>query len=163
MTPTTPMRLAIHDSTGTIDATGPSLLAAFATSDLRNIDEHFGSATRFAVYRVFADRDESVSVTSFDAAKQDVNENKLAAKIGALEGCAAVFCQACGGSAIRQLMAQNIQPIKVDAGTTIAATLAFLRGEVAKPTAPWIVKALARAGKQDEGRFAAMASESWEE
>src|ERR1019366_7437621 len=107
---------------------------------------------------VFADRDESVSVTAFDAAKQDGNESKLSAKIGSLEGCAAVFCQACGGSAIRQLMALNIQPIKVDAGTTIAATLAFLRGEVAKPTTPWIVKALARTGKHDDGRFAAMAS-----
>jgi nitrogen fixation protein NifX len=157
------MRLAIHDSGDPIDATGPSLLAAFATSDLRNIDEHFGSATRFAVYRVFADRDKSVSVTSFEAAQQDGNENKLGAKIAALEGCVAVFCQACGGSAIRQLMAQNIQPIKVDAGTTIAATLAFLRGEVAAPTAPWIVKALTRASKHDEGRFAAMASESWQE
>jgi nitrogen fixation protein NifX len=144
MTPATPVRLAVLDPSDAVGPTGPSLLAAFATSDLRNIDEHFGSATRFAVYRVFADRDESVSVTAFDAEKQDGNENKLAAKIAALEGCAAVFCQACGGSAIRQLMAQNVQPIKVDASTTIAATLAFLRGEVAKPTAPWIVKALAR-------------------
>jgi nitrogen fixation protein NifX len=163
MTPATPLRLVVLDANDEIGATGPSLLAAFATSDLRNIDEHFGSATRFAVYRVFADRDESVSVTSFEAAKQDGNENKLAAKIAALEGCAAVFCQACGGSAIRQLMAQSIQPIKVDAGTTVAATLAFLRGEVARPTAPWIVKALAGASKHDEGRFAAMASESWQE
>ena len=163
MTPATPVRLVIHDGAGTIDTTGRSLLAAFATSDLRNIDEHFGSATRFAVYRVFADHDESINVTAFDAAKQDGNENKLAAKIAALEGCAAIFCQACGGSAIRQLMAQNIQPIKVDAGTTVAATLAFLRGEVAKPTAPWIVKTLARANPQNDGRFAAMASESWQE
>ena len=160
MTSATPVRLAIHDSS---DSTGPCLLAAFATSDLRNIDEHFGSASRFAVYRIFADRDETVSVVCFDAAKQDGNESKLAAKIAALAGCAAVFCQACGGSAIRQLLAQNIQPIKVDAGTTIAQTLAYLRGEVATPRAAWIVKALARAGKQDAARFDAMASESWQE
>jgi len=138
---------------------------AFATSDVSVIDEHFGSATRFATYRVWADTDELVSVTPFHQAEgeHDGNEGKLAAKIAALEGCAAVFCQAVGGSAIRQLLALGIQPIKVEAGTTIGATLAFLRVELIRPTAAWIVKALARSEQQDVGRFDMMASEGWEE
>jgi len=136
---------------------------AFATSDVSAIDEHFGSATRFATFRVWADHDELQNVTAFNQAEHDGNEGKLPAKIKALEGCAAVFCQAVGGSAVRQLLAQGIQPIKVGAGTTIRETLAFLRGEVAQPTAPWIVKALARSEQQDVGRFDTMASEGWSE
>ena len=142
MIPTKPLRLAVCDEqAGT--GTGPALCVAFATSDVSVIDEHFGSATRFAAFRVWSDQDELINVTPFDQAGHDGNEGKLAAKITALEGCAAVFCQAVGGSAIRQLLAQGIQPIKVEAGTTIRQTLAFLRGELARPTAPWIVKALA--------------------
>jgi len=161
MIPLNPVRLTVYDEhAGT--STGPALCVAFATSDVSVIDEHFGSATRFATFRVWADHDELLSVTPFDQAEHDGNEGKLSAKITALEGCAAVFCQAVGGSAIRQLLAQGIQPIKVAAGTTIRATLAFLRGELAQPTAAWIVKALARSEQQDAGRFDTMASEGWE-
>jgi nitrogen fixation protein NifX len=161
MTPTNPVRLAVCDDKAGV-GTGPALSVAFATSDVTVINEHFGSATRFAVYRVSAEADELVNVTRFDQAEHDGNESKLPAKIAALEGCAAVFCQAVGGSAIRQLLAQGIQPIKVEAGTTIGATLAYLRGELAQPAAPWIVKALARSKQQDSSRFDAMASQGWE-
>jgi nitrogen fixation protein NifX len=155
------LRLAVCDEQQGV-GTGPALSVAFATSDVSLIDEHFGSATRFATYRVWGDRDELISVTPFQQAEHDGNEGKLAAKIAALQGMAAVFCQAVGGSAVRQLLAQGIQPIKVEAGTTIRETLAFLRGEVANPTAPWIVKALSRAQPQDVSRFDSMASEGWE-
>jgi len=155
------VRLTVYDE-GAGTGAGPVLCVAFATSDVSVIDEHFGSATRFATFRVWADQDELKSVTPFDQAEHDGNEGKLPAKIAALEGCAAVFCRAVGGSAVRQLLAQGIQPIKVEAGTTIRQTLAFLRGELARPTAPWIVKALARSEQQDVSRFDTMASEGWE-
>jgi len=161
MIPSNPVRLTVYDE-GAGTGAGPVLCVAFATSDVSVIDEHFGSATRFATFRVWADQDELKSVTPFDQAEHDGNEGKLPAKIAALEGCAAVFCRAVGGSAVRQLLAQGIQPIKVEAGTTIRQTLAFLRGELARPTAPWIVKALARSEQQDVSRFDTMASEGWE-
>jgi len=160
MKPTKPLRLAVCDEqAGT--GTGPAFCVAFAPRDVTAIEEHFGSATRFAAYRVWSDHDELMDVTPFDQAEHDGNEGKLAAKIAALEGCAAIFCQAVGSSAIRQLLAQSIQPIKVEAGTTIRATLAFLRGELAQPTAPWIVKALSRTERKDVSRFDAMASDGW--
>ncbi len=162
MNPSNPVRLAVYDE-GLVASTGPTLCVAFATTDVRAIDEHFGSASRFATYRVWADRDELLGVMPLPQSEHDGNEGRLAAKIAAIGGCAAVFCQAVGGSAVRQLLAQGIQPIKVEGGTTIRATLAFLRSEIARPTAPWIVKALAREGQRDGDRFDTMASERWVE
>jgi nitrogen fixation protein NifX len=143
-------------------AAGPALSVGIATSDLVKVDQHFGSAARFGIYRVTADRADLVSVARFDAAEHDGNENKLPAKIAAREGCAAVFCQAAGGSAVRQLLAAAIQPIKLDAGATVGQVLALMRKEIKEPTMPWVVKALQPEAKRDDaGRFDAMANEGW--
>jgi nitrogen fixation protein NifX len=109
---------------------------------------------------VTAEGSELLHVERFDPAARDGNENKLPAKIAALDGCAAVVCLAVGGSGIRQLLAAGVQPIKVDAGAKVAAVLAALRGEVRAAAAPWVAKAL-RASAPDAGRFDAMADEGW--
>ena len=139
------VRLTVRDAKPT--AVGPSLQVAFASSELTTVDEHFGSATRFAIYRVSAAGAELVNLTRFEVVEHDGNEGKLPAKIASLQGCAAVFCLAVGGSAVRQLVAAGIQPIKVEPKATIAETLAFLRAEIGRATTPWIVKALQRVAK----------------
>jgi len=133
-----------------------------ASSDLVKVDQHFGSASRLGIYRVTADRADLVSVARFDAADHDGNESKLPAKITALAGCAAVFCHAAGGSAVRQLLAVGIQPIKLDAGATVGQTLTWLRKEIKKPTLPWVIKALQPDTQRDDpSRFDTMESEGW--
>jgi nitrogen fixation protein NifX len=135
---------------------------AIASSDLVKVDQHFGSASRFGIYQVTPDRADLLSVARFDAAEHDGNESKLPAKIAALEGCVAVFCQAAGGSAVRQLLAVGIQPIKLDAGANVGQMLTWMRNELKKPTLPWVVKALqADTTRDDAGRFDAMESEGW--
>lgn len=152
----------VSEAAGDAPANARFVLAAFATSNLETIDEHFGSASRLAIFRVTGEGSELVETCAFDAAAQDGNENKLAAKLAAIDGCVAVFCQAAGGSAVRQLMAHGVQPIKVDAGTPIRDTLAWLGSEVNLPTAPWMVKALRREVEGDDpARFDAMADEGW--
>lgn len=139
------------------------LSVAFASSDLSAIDEHFGSATRLVVYRVTAGGAELQQVVSFDAVNHDGNEQKLPAKIAALSGCAAIFCQAVGGSAIKQLMASGVQPIKVNDSATIHETLTWLQSELKQPKTPWVVKALAQQLREESaGRFDAMAAEGWD-
>ena len=161
MTTSQPVRLTLRDAKQA--AVGPSLQVAFASSDLTAVDEHFGSATRFAIYRVSTAGFDLLDLARFDTVEHDGNESKLPAKIGALQGCAAVFCLAVGGSAVRQLMAANIQPIKVEPHATIAETLAFLRTEIERGTTPWVVKALKRVERVDDpGRFDAMDEEGWD-
>ena len=161
MTTSNPVRLGVCDDRP--EATGPALSVGIASSDLVKVDQHFGSASRFAIYRVTADRADLLSVARFDAAEHDGNESKLPAKIAALEGCAAVFCQAAGGSAVRQLLAVGIQPIKLEAGATVGETLAWLRKEIKAPTLPWVAKALqADIQRDDPSRFDAMENEGWD-
>ena len=71
-----------------------------------------------------------MEVTQFGRLAMDGNEDKLAAKIAALAGCIAVYCQAVGASAINQLRAQGIQPIKVGPGTPVTDLIAALQEEL---------------------------------
>ena len=84
------------------------------------------------------------------------------AKIALLQGCAAVYCQAIGGSAIQQLLAHHIQPIKVENGKLIKELLAELQHNLSSDNVPiWLSKYLKRQAMTD--RFAAMAAEAWQE
>jgi nitrogen fixation protein NifX len=138
----------------------PAMLkVAFATADRAHVNEHFGAATGFAIYQLDGERAKLVELAEFAAEDMDGNENKLAAKIAALSGCAAVYCLAVGGSAVRQLLAHGIQPVRLDDAAPIDALLATLRAAVRDGGVPWIDKAL----DKDTDRFARMAAEGWQE
>jgi nitrogen fixation protein NifX len=137
------------------------LRVAFATDDRERVNQHFGAATGFAIYALDGERAKLVEVAEFAEEGMDGNESKLAAKIAALDGCAAVYCQAVGGSAVRQLLARGIQPVRLDEPADIEALLAQLRGAVRDGGVPWIDKALKTGG--DTARFDRMAEEGWEE
>jgi nitrogen fixation protein NifX len=136
---------------------------AFASTDMKHVDQHFGSAQGFALYGVDMDKSELLEVVQFSDTAQDGNENKLIDKMAALEGCAAVYCQAVGGSAIRQLTMQGVQPIKVSAGAEIAELIENIQDELrAGPTA-WLAKALHRQQPKNTSRFDDMEAEGWSE
>ena len=160
MTGSIPVQLKICDDRET--PCEPALLVAFASSDMTAVDQHFGSATRFVVYRVSAREGTLLHLTQFEETSQDGNESKLAAKIAALSGCSAVLCVAVGASALRQLVAAGIQPIKVEPGSTIREAVARLVQEIQRASTPWVVKALRRAsGTQEFSRFDDMEQGGW--
>lgn len=137
------------------------LKVAFATNDRTRVNQHFGAALGFAIYALDGERAKLVSVAEFAEESMDGNENKLPAKIAALEGCAAVYCLAVGGSAVRQLMASGVQPIRLDHAENIETLLEQLCVAVKTGGVPWIDKALKRGA--DDGRFNRMAEEGWQE
>lgn len=138
-----------------------SLRIAFASSDRLHVNQHFGSAEGFFIYDVVPDKASLVAVGEFPAAAMDGNEDKLAAKIDFLDGCAAVFVMAVGGSAIKQLMASGVQPVRVTEVGRIGDLLAGIQCGMRSGGVPWIDKALA--AQRNPQRFAAMAEASWEE
>ena len=75
---------------------GTLLKVAFASSDRRTVDQHFGSSRSFVFYGIDPERAELQSVVEFGELDQDGNEDKLAAKLELLDGCIAVYCRACG-------------------------------------------------------------------
>ncbi|MDG4563148.1 MAG: NifB/NifX family molybdenum-iron cluster-binding protein [Candidatus Competibacter sp.] len=146
--------------------TTPSIKAAFATSDRHKIDQHFGTATAILIYAVTPDQATVVEFAQFGDLDQDGHEDKLAAKLALLQGCTVVYCQAVGGSAIQQLLAVGVQPIRVEAGTAIAPLLAELQTAMRGGQAPvWLNRAIARQQETEsaEARFAAMEAEGWRE
>ena len=132
-----------------------ALKIAFCTDDMKLVNQHFGSAKTFALYSVDVERSELLEAAEFGKLDQDGNEDKfagsefgqpkagpargelqggnehkLATKIALLEGCAAVYCEAIGASAIRQLQAAGIQPVKVNRGSQITDLLEDFQAEL---------------------------------
>ncbi|HZV55490.1 MAG TPA: NifB/NifX family molybdenum-iron cluster-binding protein, partial [Rhodocyclaceae bacterium] len=141
----------------------PAMLqVAFATDDRVRVNQHFGASVGFAIFALDGERAKLVSVAEFaDDTTMDGNDNKLPTKIATLKGCAAVYCLAVGGSAVRQLIAAGVQPIRLEEETNIERLLGELQKAVRDGGVPWVEKALGR--DKDNGRFDRMAEEGWTE
>lgn len=140
-----------------------AIKVAFATSDMLHVDQHFGSAQSFAIYAVNPEQAELLEAAQFGNLAQDGNEDKLAVKIQLLEGCAAVYCQAIGASAIKQIIAHGIQPVKVHEGSRIKDLVADLQNEMKSGATSWLAKAINQNKTPDPKRFDEMAEEDWQE
>jgi nitrogen fixation protein NifX len=140
-----------------------AIRVAFASTDLKQVNQHFGAAESFALYAVDRDRAQLIEVVQFGQQVMDGNEDKLAVKIAALEGCVAVYAQAIGASAAGQLKTQGIQPVKVSAGAAVPDLLESLQEQLRLGPGSWLAQAIERQKPADPGRFAEMEAEGWEE
>jgi nitrogen fixation protein NifX len=140
-----------------------ALKIAFATTDMETVNQHFGSAKSFAVYAVDRENAQLLEAAQFGELSQDGNEDKLSVKIELLNGCAAVYCQAVGGSAINQLIANNIQPVKVHEGSKIKDLIVDLQTEIKAGPSSWLAKAINQHKSPDPERFSKMEDEGWDE
>lgn len=143
------------------------LQIAFASSDRCHVNQHFGAAEAFVIYSISAVDYRVAEIAEFSGndTLKDQQEGKLEAKVKLLQGCAAVYCNAVGASAIRQLLAAGVQPLKVEQGVLIEDLLKQL-SESWQLSAPiWLTRALRQqhnAIPSDE-RFTAMLAEGWKE
>ncbi len=140
-----------------------ALKVAFATTDMKHVDQHFGAARSFALYALDKNKYCFMEACEFGHLFMDGNEDKLSEKIAALEGCAAVYSQAIGASAVRQLKSKNIQAVKVTPGVEIVSLLHALQEELIHGPDGWLAKAIKRTLPADPARFDVMADEGWEE
>ncbi len=138
------------------------LKVAFASTDRRRVNQHFGAAEGFSIYEVTPDKATLVGVGEFAEEAMDGNEDKLGAKVDFLAGCHAVYVMAIGASAIKKLLAQGIQPIRVDAVDDIDSLLGEISQAMREGGVSWIDRALAAQAKAQGDRFAAMDAEGWE-
>lgn len=132
---------------------------AFATSDRRTVDQHFGAAGSFAIHELGELGSRLVEVVEFIETAMDGHEGKLAAKVELLNDCAAVYCNAVGASAIQQLLAQGIQPMRVDEGVPIEELLCSLQQSMSAEPPAWLAKHL----KKQSGAASFAADEEWQE
>jgi nitrogen fixation protein NifX len=137
------------------------LKLAFASDDRVTVNQHFGAAVGFAIYALDGERWQLVELAEFPPESMDGNEGKLPAKIAALAGCAAVYCLAAGGSAVKQLLAAGVQPVRLDDEAPIEPLLKQVSAAIREGGIPWVDKALKKDG--GAGRFERMAAEGWDE
>lgn len=88
----------------------------------------------------------------------------LGAKVDFLEGCAAVFVMAIGASAIKQLVARGIRPIRITESDKIEDLLYDIAQGMKHGGVAWIDQAMAEHARpvRSADRFAAMQEEGWE-
>ncbi|MET0069561.1 MAG: NifB/NifX family molybdenum-iron cluster-binding protein [Candidatus Thiodiazotropha sp.] len=140
-----------------------ALKVAFATSDMKHVDQHFGAARSFAIYALDQEQVCFVEAMEFGKLDMDGNEDKLAVKIDAIEGCIAVYSQAVGASAINQLKTKGIQPVKVSPGAAISELLFTLQDELKQGPGSWLARAIQHATPADPSRFDEMEADGWDE
>ena len=87
---------------------------AIATSDRLHIDQHFGTATCFLVYRFDETQYQLIKAIEYPALNKGHDVNKLTNRVAMLEGCRLVYCNAIGHSAVQQLLRKHIQPLIVE-------------------------------------------------
>lgn len=157
------MRIVDAETDDPLMASG--LKVAFATTDMQTVNQHFGSAQSFAMFMVNPEKAVLLEAAQFGQLDQEGNEDtdKLAAKIEMLEGCAAVYCQAIGSSAIRQLTMHGVQPMKVSEGAEINMLIEALQHELRQGPSAWLAKAISRQRTPEMNRFDAMEEEGWDE
>jgi nitrogen fixation protein NifX len=156
-------RLRILSGPSEATQVSTTIKIAFATSDMKHVDQHFGAAESFAIYQIDGDCARLDEVVQFGQLDMDGNEDKLAAKIAALDGCIAVYCQAIGASAVNQLRPKGIQPVKVTAGTPLAQAICSLQTELREGPSAWLARAIESRSADGANRFDSMEAEGWSE
>jgi nitrogen fixation protein NifX len=157
--PTGGRRLALAWS---VTKPGPLVFkVAFASDDRTLVNQHFGASQGFVVYAFDENQAQLAELVEFPAENMDRNEDKLPARIQALAGCAAVYCLAIGASAVKQLLAAGVQPVRLDEETPIGPLLTSIRQAISAGGIAWIDR-WRKQGK-DVSRFERMAAENWEE
>lgn len=152
-------RLSLVSMPDDVPVLDRALRVAFASSDLRVVDQHFGSAAAFVVHAVTPDTSRLLDVTTFAPAQEDGREGKLDERIAALASCNAVYVQAIGASAIGKLRFAGVRPMKAVAGTPIGLLIAGLQRELAgAQTAPRPTLTA-----KDPARFDTMDAAAWNE
>ena len=145
------------------------LRIAFASSDRTRVDLHFGGGERLVVFDVSPGRADLVGTGEFIKAELKgenkdrglsraelspdppvavtigPDEDKVAAKLEFLQGCAAVYAAQIGASSIKRLLGIGVQPIIVDVGHDIhdllnEVSLAMFHGGLS-----WVERAMAKA------------------
>ena len=140
-----------------------AIKVAFATADMKYVDQHFGASEAFAIYAIDDAEAHLVEVVQFGQIEMDGTEDKLAAKIEALEGCIAVYCLAIGASAVNQLRPKGVQPVKVSPGTELGQAICSLQTEMRDGPSAWLARAMENQGGCPASRFDTMAAEGWTE
>lgn len=118
------------------------LRVAFASKDGISVNDHFGWAQNFVLYDISATGVSKAGRIGFSGEELDQkgNDDKLTAKIDALETCHIIYSQAIGGPAAARLIRRRIQPMVVKDEASISALCNQIKETLNGPMPPWLRK-----------------------
>lgn len=128
---------------------------AFTTQDMKTVDAHFASARNIAVYEVDEQGYRFLEAMQFDNTSNeegkhtDDGDDRISAKIGALDGCAILFVKAIGGPAAAKVVAAKVHPIKLPQPEPITQVLDRMVTMLNGAPPPWLRKALGKTDDRD--------------
>jgi nitrogen fixation protein NifX len=120
---------------------GFAMKVAFASSDKKHIDEHFGWAKNFVIWEIEPEDARLAGVVQIQQIGDD-EEDKIGARLAALADCAIVYVTQIGGPAAAKLVANKIHPIKSKDNETIAEIVEKLQVVLRTNPPPWLRKAM---------------------
>jgi nitrogen fixation protein NifX len=123
------------------DDSAMSLKVGFTTLDRQSVDQHFGSAKCVLIYGLNETQWHLLEAIEYSDTTSQTHD-KLPTRIADLASCSAVYCNACGPSAIRQLLEKGIHPIKVTQGSNIHRLLSDLQQELKGEPSGWLARAI---------------------
>lgn len=106
----------------TISSAVWSMKVAFASSDYRHVDQHFGATPRLVVYGVKQNEVTLLRVVDFNV-QHGHQAEKLTCRIDALQDCVTLYCVAIGDAVFRQLLQIGVRAVRVPEDTSIAGLL----------------------------------------
>jgi nitrogen fixation protein NifX len=120
----------------TTESASTPIRVAFASSDQHQVDQHFGSASRFAIYGLDEGQCELLQIAEFIPDQDGHQQMKIDQRLALLQGCIAVYCVAVGDSVVRQLWAHGIRPVKVDMGSDVTQLIKEFQSQWYVPSSP---------------------------
>ena len=152
MTAVRKLRIIESDEAPPAPPAGPAIRVAIATQDLKNLNAHFGSAKKFAVYDVTTTGWTMVETVAFDTVSDEQGkhandgDDRITPKVEALKGCHLLFCLAIGGPSAAKVVAAKIHPIKMPQVQSLDAVLERTRVMLNGAPPPWLRKVLSESG-----------------
>lgn len=127
---------------------------AFTSQDMKRVDAHFGSARNMAIYEVTPDSYQFLEAVQFDTVSPESGEHaidgddRLAAKIEAITGCALLFTLAIGGPAAARVVNSRVHPIKINQPEAITDVIDRIQTMLKGTPPPWMRKILQQDSKK---------------
>jgi nitrogen fixation protein NifX len=113
---------------------------AFASSDGRAVNQHFGMAQRFYIWDVGPEHAREIGKVAPAKANMD-HDDKLVSRTDAVDGCTIVYSVQIGGPAAAKLVGRHIQPLKARDNTPISDAISELQRVLQGNPPAWLRKA----------------------
>ncbi|MDD2320657.1 MAG: nitrogen fixation protein NifX [Geobacteraceae bacterium] len=114
---------------------------AFTSSTGEMIDQHFGMTENFQIWEVGPDEAHFLETVEVGTPDED-EEDKIAARVAALVGCAIVYTMQIGGPAAAKVVASKIHPMKTGKETNLLEVVEKLQEVLRGNPPPWLKKAM---------------------